>query len=246
MLKETEPTLEKQLASTNRDSLTDAVIDILEFAESQGMSAEDVLNTVGITLEKKEREIDIEDSTPSPEGIDEFIKIQSRGNSVPGQSLTNNPDSPYPWERPAEFANPKDALNDVVKKLLKPEGMKAVVKSLGKGVTVEDVTNLVVYNGFTQGKYTPDTMLLIYEPVMYTVLAIGERANINYKLDDDTGNNYDNTDEDKLQSTLSGLKKIKQQVTSKGLEQTSLPSDLIEEVKTKTKSLLAGDKDVIS
>ena len=52
MLKETEPTLEQKLASTNRDSVTDAVIDILEFADSQGMSTEDVLNTVGATLEK--------------------------------------------------------------------------------------------------------------------------------------------------------------------------------------------------
>tara|TARA_X000001388_G_C2229167_1_gene122407 strand:- start:1001 stop:1738 length:738 start_codon:yes stop_codon:yes gene_type:complete len=237
---------EEQLANLNRPSLTDAVIDLVKYGEANNMSPEDIANTVGISLEKTEPEIDVDDSSPDGLGIEEFANLKSRGGPIPGQSLTNSPDNPYPWERPPEFANPKDALNDVVKKLLKPEGMKAVVKSLGKGVTVEDVTNLVVYNGFTQGKYTPDTMLLIYEPVMYTVLAIGERANINYKLDDDTGNNYDNTDEDKLQSTLSGLKKIKQQVTSKGLEQTSLPSDLVEEVKTKTKSLLAGDKDVVS
>lgn len=246
MLKETEPTLEKQLASTNRDSLTDAVIDILEFAESQGMSAEDVLNTVGITLEKKEREIDIEDSTPSPEGIDEFIKIQSRGNSVPGQSLTNNPDSPYPWERPAEFANPKDAMNFVISGMLQKDAMSNIIKSLSQGATVEDITNVIVYSGFTRGKYNADTMLLIYEPVMYTIINIGESANLKYKLDDETGNDYDNEEEQKVDAVLTSFNQFKSQLKNKGVDQTSMPKELAEEVKTKTRSLLEGDNNVVS
>jgi len=245
MLKETKPTLEQQLAGTNRDSVTDAVIDILKFAEARGMTAEDVLKAVGVQFNEP-RLININESMPNPEGVDEFINIKSRGASIPGQSLTNSPDNPYPWEKPAEFANPKDAMNFVISKMLQKDSMVHIIESLAQGATVEDITNFIVYNGFTKGKYTADTMLLIYEPVMYTVINIGESANLNYKLDDETGNDYDNEEEQKTDAVLTSLEQFKNQIKSKGINQASMPKELAEEVQTKTKSLLAGENNVVS
>ena len=238
MRKDMQPTLEQQLASTNRDSLTDAVIDILEFAEANGITPEQVVNTVGLTLEKTGTEIDINESTPAPDGVDEFIKVKSRGAAIPGQSLTNSPENRYPWERPAEFSNPKDALNYVMTNMLKRDSISNIVTALGNGATVEDVTNFIVYNGFTKGKYTADTMLLIYEPIMYTIINIGESANLKYKLDDETGNDYDNEEEQKAEAVLTSLKQFQAQIRNKGAAQNVIPEELTEEIQTKTKSLL--------
>ena len=30
-----------------------------------------------------------------------------QGRAIPGQSLTNAPDQPYNWEKPAEYTNPE-------------------------------------------------------------------------------------------------------------------------------------------
>ena len=103
---------------------------------------------------------------------------------------------------------------------------------------MEDVTNFIVYNGFTKGKYTADTMLLIYEPIMYTIINIGESANLKYKLDDETGNDYDNEEEQKADAVLTSLKQFQAQIRNKGAAQNVIPEELTEEIQTKTKSLL--------
>ena len=39
------------------------------------------------------------------------INLSSKGAPIAGQSLTNDPDQSYPWEKPAKFANPREALD---------------------------------------------------------------------------------------------------------------------------------------
>ena len=46
-----------------------------------------------------------------PAGIEAIGKA---GRPIPGQSLTNSPDSKYPWEQPPQFTNFKEALDYVV------------------------------------------------------------------------------------------------------------------------------------
>ena len=86
----------------------------------------------------------------------------------------------------------------------------------------------------------------MYEPVMYTIINIGESANLKYKLDDETGNDYENEEEQKADAVLTSFNQFKSQLRNKGVDQTSMPKELAEEVKTKTKSLLEGDNNVVS
>ena len=40
----------------------------------------------------------------------DFLAHQARiGKSIPGQSLTNDPKNPYPWEKPAQFVDLNEA-----------------------------------------------------------------------------------------------------------------------------------------
>ena len=118
------------------------------------------------------------------EGLDEIVNLSSQGGAIPGQSLVNDPSQPYPWEQPPEFANPKDALDFMVGLIFQPEAMKQIVQALANGAAVADIAMVMLYTKFTEGKFNPDVLMLLAEPVMYVIMAIGEEANIKYNIED--------------------------------------------------------------
>ena len=132
----------------------------------------------------------------SQEGLDELAGISNKGSSLPGQSLTSDPEQPNPWEKPATFSNPREALDSIVEELLQPEAMKNIVGALVKGAAVADLALAVLYAKFTQGDINPDTLLLLAEPVMYIIMAVGEEAEIKYNIE---GNDLDELDQEDSQ-----------------------------------------------
>ena len=142
------------------------------------------------------------------EGLDEIVSLSSKGGPIAGQSLTNDPDQAYPWEKPAKFANPREALDSIVTELLQPEPMKNIVNALTKGAAVADLSVAVLYAKFNTGDINPDVMLLLVEPIMYIMMAIGEEANIKYNIDD--SNDLDELDEEDEDEEVEGkLKEFK-------------------------------------
>jgi len=45
--------------------------------------------------------------------------INTAGRAIPGQSLTNDPDNPLPFERSPEFTDMRDAIEFIFVSLLK-------------------------------------------------------------------------------------------------------------------------------
>ena len=134
------------------------------------------------------------------ESLDELINLKTKGSAIPGQSLTNNPEQPRPFESPPEFANPRDALNYILSILLEPKATKELLTALVNGASVGDVATAILYSQFVDGKISPPTMLLIMEPIMYLIMGIAEEADINYSIDGDE------TD-DPVDDELEGMKK---------------------------------------
>ena len=106
-----------------------------------------------------------------------------RGRPIPGQSLTNSPDQPYNWETPPEYANPREAMMYVFETLTVPETTGNILLSLSNGVGVVDIASITLYAGFLEGKWSPDLMLLLMEPTMYMIMALAEKADIDYSLE---------------------------------------------------------------
>lgn len=171
----------KPIVSTN---LSDAVEKILVDAVDAGVDLEQIEDNP-----KSRGKL-----TKSGKELDELVSIKSRGSAIPGQSLTNNPDQPYPWESQPEFTNPKEALDSITTDLLKPQVVDNVVKALSNGASVGDIAISILYTKFIQGKINPDLMLLSVEPVMYIIMAIGEEANIQYNIDGDDIDEEDETE----------------------------------------------------
>ena len=105
------------------------------------------------------------------------------GRPIPGQSLTNSPEQPYNWEKPAEYTNPKEAMLYTFEILTAPETTANILLSISKGISVIDIASIILYQGFTEGKWNPDLMTLLMEPTMYMIMALAEKAEIKYKLD---------------------------------------------------------------
>ena len=107
----------------------------------------------------------------------------ARGRPIPGQSLTNDPSQPYNWEKAPEFTNAKEAMLYVFENLTVPETTANILLSLTKGIGVIDIASITLYTGFTEGKWNPDMMMLLMEPTMYMVMALAEKAELDFVMD---------------------------------------------------------------
>ena len=115
----------------------------------------------------------------NPNAIAEGAKEHLFEGPVPGQSLTNSPDTPYPWEGAPEITSVKVATEKIFFDLLKEDNLTTVATLMSQKTPVADIANLLLTAGFQKGKWNPDMMLSLLEPTMYMLLAIAEKAGIN-------------------------------------------------------------------
>ena len=90
-----------------------------------------------------------------------------------------------------KYATVEDASMQVWEGLHKEETMEKVIVLLDAGLTVEEITKVIVFAGFVEGKFTPDVGLLLTPIVAKMIMAIGknagiEKININVPKQDDT------------------------------------------------------------
>ena len=116
------------------------------------------------------------------EGIDALVNA---GRPIPGQSLTSSPEQRRPFEQPPEFVNFKEALDYTVAELLREEVYTNIVVGIGQGIPVADVALEIGYAGFREGKWNPDLMLMLIEPLVYVLMALCEKAGEEYRLSSD-------------------------------------------------------------
>ena len=168
------------------DSISDAAGQIIVDGLDAGFTIDEMAPDTGPKIRGESRF--------NQEALDEIVELSSQGGAIPGQSLVNDPEQPYPWERPPEFANPKHALDYMVGLIFQPEAMKNIVQALANGAPVADIAMVSLYAKFTEGKFNPDVLMLLAEPVMYIIMAIGEEANIKYNIED--SNDLDELDDE--------------------------------------------------
>lgn len=100
---------------------------------------------------------------------------------VPGQSLTETPGNAK-WEHPPQYSDPRKAAEMVWRQLTKPENSKRLIGLLKLGTPVEALVRTTLFAGFSEGKWTVDTGMLIARPIAAMITALGKAANIPMKL----------------------------------------------------------------
>ncbi len=164
----------------------------------------------------------------SQEGVDAIVNA---GKPIAGQSLTNDPDQSYPWESPPVYTKFKDALDYVAAELLQEEVYTPVVLALGDGVPVTDMATQIGYVGFREGKWTADLMLILLEPIMYLLMALCEKAGIEYRIDseDDPEDESEESILEQKAKNIAETAKAKVQEAS-GIPAGALPQEIVAQV----------------
>lgn len=169
--------------------------------------------------------------------------IATTPRPIPGQSLTSNPDETRPFESPPEFTEFREALDFTVANLLEPNVIEPIIQSIATGTPVMEVVTQITYVGFQEGKWNPDLMMMLIEPLTYVLMAICEQSGIEFTIyrgeQEDDLNEEGDAQSEQLKN-LADLSKKKIGPISK-VPQGALPTEIverIEDVQIETPSLL--------
>jgi hypothetical protein len=98
---------------------------------------------------------------------------------VPGSSLTTELGS-RPWEKPAQFSDPEDALMYYMDQLLNPERMAQAMEILENGFPASALVNAVLLAGVMNGVHTIDTSVVIAPAIQELITGIAEELDVNF------------------------------------------------------------------
>ena len=149
---------------------------------------------------------------------------------IPGQSLTADPDNPYPWEQPPKHTTLNSALHSLFDFMTEEETYMEIVTALGDGMPVGNLTETILQDGFQKGAWNPDLMIQLVEPTMYMVMSMAEKAGVKYRIDNEDNPDTEEADpQDELES-LQELNKIARENITTENPASKLPQEIQEEL----------------
>jgi hypothetical protein len=166
------------------------------------------------------------DITDTP--VDSRITLR---RPIPGQSLTEDPENPSPWEKPPEYTELEDALKYLFDLLIDSENYGPIMEVIADGTPLMDITQGVLFKGFTEGKWNPDLLMLLAEPVCYILMALAERADIDFIVY--KGEEEGEEDDSKIfdvSMEKEKLKKLRSFSKSKEIPEGVLPKEIEEQI----------------
>jgi hypothetical protein len=155
------------------------------------------------------------------------------GRPIPGQSLTTDPANPAPYEKPPQFTTVHEASEHIFIKLIDETAYVKMISVLNDGVPIMDIGQTILFKGFTEGKWNPDLMMLLIEPVAYMILALAERAGIDpviYRDED-----VDMEEEERLfgrEVDLNKMNRLKELMTTSSVPKGALSSEMEQQIET--------------
>ena len=103
---------------------------------------------------------------------------------IPGQSLTDEPKN-YPWERPPEITDPREAIKFHIDGINKPEALDNLIEMLQIGVPVQALAETAMTTAQMEGIHSVDVSLIIKDVVKEGLISMAEEAGIDYATGDE-------------------------------------------------------------
>jgi len=188
---------------------------------------------------------------------EEVQKVRSSSTrSVPGQSLSNDPENPAPFEKAPKFTSVHAASEEMFMDLIEPETYVSIMEAVDDGIPVMQITQMILFQKFKEGEYNPDLMIMMIEPVAYMIIALAERLDLDIVINDEDEDDEEvfgvNFKEDKLKELkgaastgavpagmLTSTMKEQMDVLPESLEETSeslLAPPVVEEAPEETET----------
>lgn len=176
---------------------------------------------------------------------EEYTKYIAQGKRpIPGQSLTNDPDSPAAYEKAPEFTNVHKAIEYLFNNIIQEQSYMPIMQAVSSGTPVMELVQLVLFDGFQQGKWNPDLMMMLAEPLAYIIIALAERADIDVVIY--RGEDEDEKDEEELfgvEFDSQRIEKLQKSAQAGRVPAGLVPSEIVEQIeelpKIAPESLLA-------
>jgi hypothetical protein len=70
-------------------------------------------------------------------------------------------------------------MEEIYLLLTEQDKLKELINIINDGTPLDEIAQVVLYKGYTSGKYNPDVMLMLIEPTIYLLIAIADYAEIN-------------------------------------------------------------------
>lgn len=150
--------------------------------------------------------------------------IIKAGRALPGQSLTNDPESPQPFEQAPEFTEMRDAIEYIFVSLIEEETYVQLMEEVSKGFPIMDFVQIFLFEGFNNGKWNPDLMLLLAEPMTYMIMALAERIDIDYVIY--RGEEEEEAAEDEVMGVAATKRVLDKIKKSQGVPEGVLPAEI--------------------
>ena len=103
---------------------------------------------------------------------------------IAGQSLTDTPKN-YPWERPAEISDPREAIKFHMEGLSSPESLDNILELIQVGVPLRALSKTVLTTAQMEGIHSVDVSLIIGDVIYEELVSIAEEAGLDYTTGDE-------------------------------------------------------------
>ena len=103
---------------------------------------------------------------------------------IAGQSLTDTPKN-YPWERPPEIADPREAIKFHMDGLSSPESLDNIVELIQMGIPLRALAKTALTTAQMEGIHSVDVSLIIGDVVFEELVSIAEEAGLDYTTGDE-------------------------------------------------------------
>ena len=97
---------------------------------------------------------------------------------IPGESLTTSPDMQKAWERPPKYVEQEKAIEAIYMELTDEDTLRKLIKMINDGTPLDEIAQVTLYKGYTEGLFSPDLMVMLIEPTLYLLVAIADYAEI--------------------------------------------------------------------
>jgi len=124
---------------------------------------------------------------------------------IPGQALSAELGS-RPWQQPARYSNPEDALEFYAEKITDPSINDSLLDALEMGTPVSSIAEILVQGAAMEGKHTIDVSILILPVIMELIAYVADEAEIEYNMGFEVKVDEDVVPESKIALTINKIK----------------------------------------
>ena len=152
---------------------------------------------------------------------------------IPGQSLTRDPESPAPYEQATEYNNVHEAVEYLFLNIIEEQTYMQTMQALANKTPIMDLVQVILFDGFQRGKWNPDLMIMLLEPLAYILLALTERADIDVVIY--RGEEEDEIDEEEMFGITFDSKKsegLKKAAKSGNVPMGAVPQKIMKQIES--------------